>query len=66
MEPRKPKSPLKDKASSNYFYLLTTVDQVVLKDGSRLNGHSWTNENGVTFTGEMIAPHRNYDELRQA
>ena len=30
------------------------------------NGYSWTNENGVTFTGEMIAPHRNYDELHQA
>ena len=30
------------------------------------NGHSWTNENGVTFRGEMISPHRNYNELAQA
>jgi len=29
-------------------------------------GYSWTNERGITFTGEMISPHRNYNELRQA
>lgn len=30
------------------------------------NGHSWTNNKGVTFKGEMISPHRDYNELRQA
>ena len=26
-------------------------------------GESWTREDGVTFTGEMITPWKNYDEL---
>lgn len=29
-------------------------------------GYSWTNNRGVTFNGEMISPHRDYTELRQA
>ncbi len=33
----KPQSPLYHKAEDAYFYPLTTVDQVVLEDGSRLN-----------------------------
>lgn len=33
----KPQSPLQDKKSGNYFYPLTTVDQVIMEDGSRLN-----------------------------
>lgn len=33
----KPQSPLKDKKSGDYFYPLTTADQVVMPDGSRLN-----------------------------
>lgn len=33
----KPQSPLYHKKEDTYFYPLTTVDQVVLEDGSRLN-----------------------------
>ena len=33
----KPQSPLYHKAEDAYFYPLTTADQVVLEDGSRLN-----------------------------
>lgn len=33
----KPQSPLRDKKSGDFFYPLTTSDQVILKDGSRLN-----------------------------
>lgn len=33
----KPQSPLKDNQSGNYFYPLTTTDQVILENGSRLN-----------------------------
>ena len=40
MEPRKPKSPLKDKASGNYFYPITTIDQVIVDDANRLNDFS--------------------------
>lgn len=30
------------------------------------SGETWTREDGVTFTGEMIAPWKNYDELDAA
>ena len=33
----KPQTPLKDFSTGDYVYPLTTVDQVVLEDGSRLN-----------------------------
>jgi hypothetical protein len=33
----KPRTPLKDKNTGDYIYPLTTVDQVVMPDGSRLN-----------------------------
>ena len=33
----KPQSPLYHKAEDAYFYPLTTVDQVILEDGTRLN-----------------------------
>ena len=33
----KPQSPLKDAQTGNYIYPLTTIDQVVMNDGSRLN-----------------------------
>ena len=33
----KPQNPLQDKRTGDYFYPLTTVDQVVMEDGSRLN-----------------------------
>lgn len=33
----KPQSPLYHKKEDVYFYPLTTVDQVVMEDGSRLN-----------------------------
>ena len=33
----KPQSPLQDKSSGDYFYPLTTADQVIMEDGSRLN-----------------------------
>ena len=33
----KPQSPLKHTESGDYFYPLTTVDQVIMEDGSRLN-----------------------------
>ena len=33
----KPQSPLQDKSSGDYFYPLTTVDQVIMEDGRRLN-----------------------------
>lgn len=33
----KPQSPLYHKTEDAYFYPLTTVDQVILEDGSRLN-----------------------------
>ena len=34
----KPKSPLYHKEKDTYFYPLTTADQVIMEDGSRLNG----------------------------
>lgn len=33
----KPQSPLRDKKSGDYFYPLTTVDQVIMDDDTRLN-----------------------------
>ena len=33
----KPQSPLYHKEEDSYFYPLTTVDQVIMEDGSRLN-----------------------------
>lgn len=33
----KPQNPLKDVQTGNYIYPLTTVDQVVLENGERLN-----------------------------
>lgn len=37
-------------------------------EGYRLipSGETWTREDGVIFTGEMIAPWKNYDELDAA
>jgi hypothetical protein len=40
MEPRKPKSPLKDTASGNYFYPVATIDQIMLDDTTRLDDYS--------------------------
>ena len=34
----KPQSPLQDKTSGDYFYPLTTADQILMDDGSRLSG----------------------------
>ena len=33
----KPQSPLYHKSEDAYFYPLTTVDQIIMEDGSRLN-----------------------------
>lgn len=30
------------------------------------SGETWVREDGITFTGEMIAPWKNYDELDAA
>lgn len=37
----KPQSPLQDKSSGDYFYPLTTSDQVILDNGSRLSGSNF-------------------------
>ena len=34
----KPQSPLRDKSSGDFFYPLTTEDQVIMNDGNRLSG----------------------------
>lgn len=33
----KPQSPLQEKTSGDYFYPLTTSDQVIMSDGTRLD-----------------------------
>lgn len=40
MEPKKPNSPLKDNASGNYFYPVTTIDQIIVDNDTRLNDYS--------------------------
>ena len=37
----KPQSPLKHTGSSDYFYPLTTADQVIMEDGTRLNSYNF-------------------------
>ena len=36
----KPKSPLRYNKSNNYFYPVTTVDQIIINENSRLNDYS--------------------------
>lgn len=36
----KPQSPLKDKKSGNYFYPLTTMDQIITENGNRLTSYN--------------------------
>lgn len=38
MEPRKPKSPLR--AGDSHFYPITTMDQIIVDENSRLNDYS--------------------------
>jgi hypothetical protein len=49
MEPRKPKSPLKDTASGNYFYPITTIDQIIIDDTKRLDDYSIIKNNEISF-----------------
>lgn len=44
----KPQSPMKHSTSDEYFYPLTTVDQVIMPDGSRLNANLEDIENTVS------------------
>ena len=46
----KPQSPLQDKKSGDYFYPLTTEDQVIMDNGSRLSGINFlgVDKNGAT------------------
>lgn len=49
----KPQSPLYHKEKDNYFYPLTTVDQVIMEDGSRLNNR--INNITTVYTGTFSA-----------
>ena len=51
----KPQSPLKHTESGDYFYPLTTMDQVIMEDGSRLNNCNFlTVDNSDAVEGEVV------------
>ena len=51
----KPQSPLQHTESGDYFYPLTTMDQVIMEDGSRLNDCNFlTVDNGDSIEGEVV------------
>ena len=51
----KPQSPLQHTESGDYFYPLTTIDQVIMEDGSRLNDCNFlTVDNGDSIEGEVV------------
>lgn len=50
----KPQSPLRENSSGDYFYPLTTADQVIMEDGSRLNGYLSEQYNVVSETIDTI------------
>ena len=50
MEPKKPNSPLHEKSTDNYFYPVTTIDQIMVDDANRLDDFSIITDREISFT----------------
>lgn len=66
----KPQSPLKDFNTGDYIYPLTTADQIIMSDGSRLNTNAismellWQNaspDSSIATGAQIAVPLSDYD-----
>lgn len=62
----KPQSPLYHKAEDAYFYPLTTADQVIMPDGSRLSAATMTSENETSNAVLYVEQNLTEEQKEQA